>query len=499
MRKRGSITVFLALTLASVMMLFFLLLDLARIYGQRQKADVISDIASQSVFADYNRYLWENYRILAVDASYGNGGGADFSMMEARMQEYLLKNGISPDTRGTDLYKLLTEKCEVAKYGFITDQDGRAFLKQAALQQKSELAVNVVERMVDRNDQVNRTTEESEDVEQLMEDGSDAFRQSGELIEKSDETNTEVDLEGAREAEEEVNPIEQLAEWRDNGILAQVLPESAGISDRSIDLSDAVSKRALASGNGESVTALSAAEKALFADYEKTHFSNYRQNRRHAGLKYEWEYVLCGKSTDKANLAATVTRLLASREAENLASLMADEGKVAQADAHAMALAGWTGNAAIINAVFWGLIASWVYMESVLDVRLLLDGGKVSLIKSPAEWTTTNLLELASWFEVSRKAKDCGHGLTYEDFLLTLSALQSQKTLGLRSLDLLENSLRMQRYYQNVSLDQFLVSAEFSYEYKSAPAFFSLFALSDQKFPILQIKRIRKMSYMDKD
>ena len=58
-RKRGSITVFLALSLAGVMLITFLLLDMARLKGQRQKAETISDIAIMSVFADYNRYLWE--------------------------------------------------------------------------------------------------------------------------------------------------------------------------------------------------------------------------------------------------------------------------------------------------------------------------------------------------------------------------------------------------------------------------------------------------------
>ena len=117
-------------------------------------------------------------------------------------------------------------------------------------------------------------------------------------------------------------------------------------------------------------------------------------------------------------------------------------------------------------------------------------------MKSPAEWTTTNLLELAKWFDVSKKAKESGNGITYEGYLLTLSAIQSERTLGLRSLDLLENSARLHRDYKNLRLDQVVVSADFSYKYSSAPAFFSLFALSDKKFPVLQIERTREMTYL---
>lgn len=490
MKRKGSITVFLSLSLASVLLLFFLLLDLSRIYGQKQKADVISDIAAQSIFADYNRYLWDNYRILGVDASYGSGGGADFSMMESRMQEYLLKNGMSTDTKGREFFQLATEKCEVTQYGFITDDNGRSFLKQAAKQQKFEVAQKALEKALDRNKETEDAAEESEDVDELIDKG-------GEAMTESESIEVEEIPEGMEKpAEDEVNPIDQIKEWKDNGILSQVLPSSAKISDKKVDLSEAVSKRTLARGNCAASEKLSAVDRALFAEYEKTHFSNYRNDLGHDGLSYEWEYVICGEDTDKGNLSGVVTRLLGIREAANFVSLMADEAKVAQADTHALTLAGWTGNAAIVNAVFFGLIASWAYMESVLDVRLLLSGGKVSVMKSPAEWTTTDLLTLPQWFDVNKKAKEGANGITYEGFLLTMSALQTEKTLGLRSLDLLENSARLQGDYGNLRMDQVVVNAEFSYQYSSEPAFFSLFALSDQRFPALKLLRTREMTYL---
>ena len=175
-KKKGSITVFLALSLSSVMLITFLLLDLARLKGQRQKAEVISDIAAQSVFADYNSYLWDNYRILAIDASYGSGSGADFAVMESRMQEYLVKNGRSPDTYGTDLYQLITEKCEVSEYGLLTDQNGRTFLKQAALQQKYEVPEQIVDAAVDRNEKVADDSGKYERVDDLLQAGNDALK-----------------------------------------------------------------------------------------------------------------------------------------------------------------------------------------------------------------------------------------------------------------------------------------------------------------------------------
>lgn len=528
MKLRGSITVFLALSMSGVLLLFFLLLDLARLEGQRQKAEVISDIAAQSVFADYNRYLWDNYRILAVDASYGSGGGADFSQMETRMREYLLKNGLSPDVKGIDLYQLSTEKCEVLKYGMLTDQNGRAFLKQAVCQQKTELPQQAVEAVLNRNGRISSDGDSAGDVEAMISDGDGAIQSSRQLLEdvkrNREETESEnqdvseqtsvtavslaytvtteeqanypVDIEGGELAQTEINPIDQIKSFVHSGILAQVLPGSAQISESGIDLSDAVSRRTLAAGNTSSEEKLNAAEKIIFADYEKTHFSSYRNDLGHDGLKYEWEYVLCGKDTDKGNLASTVSKLLALREAENFLSLQRDRTKLDQADVHALALAGWTGNEAIVMAVYWGLLAAWSYMESVLDVRLLLAGGKVPLVKEPQEWTIGNLLELAAWIPVENKAVSSENGVSYEDYLLSMSALQKQKTLGLRSLDLLENALHRQEHYQNSHVDQMVVSADFSYEYSSQPAFFSLFELSAGAFPVLKINESREMTYL---
>ena len=525
MKRKGSITVFLALSLATVLLLTFLLLDLARLKGQRQKAEAVSDIGTMSLFADYNRYLWDNYRILAVDASYGSGGGADLAVMEGRIRVYLEKNGTSPDTPGKDLYQLLTDKCQVSKYGLLTDDNGRAFLKQAALQQKNELPEQALDAIVDRNRQVEADSGKNGSVDELMQAGRDALKESEEIKKgaeedkkkaargtKADERimavplsvttaekteNTEVDLDGAKKAEDLDNPMDDVTSWMNKSILGQVLEDTSRVSSKKIDLSDAVSKRPLARGNRGSTEPLSLAERALFADYELTHFSSYRRDYGHDGLKYEWEYVLCGKDSDQKNLTAVVTRLLALREAENMVSLLSDASKVAQAQSLATALAGWTGNALIVEGVKWGLIASWAYTESVLDVRRLLSGGKVALIKTSAQWTTGNLLELAAWFDVRRKAKECSGGIDYEGYLLTMSAAQSEKTLGLRSLDLLENSLRLQEDYRNLAMDQMVVGADIEYSYKSAPAFFSIFRLYDRAFPILTIEKKCSMSYLD--
>lgn len=493
--KKGSITVFLSLSLAGVMTFTFLLLDIARLEGQKNKAQTVSDIATMSFFADYNRYLWDNYRILAVDASYGSGGGADFAVAESRMKEYMIKNGLSPETRGKSLYQLSVRKCEITRYGLITDNGGRSFLKQAAKQQKSELPLQLIEEAADTSNKIEEAST-GDSVDEMLEAGQKAIEESEEPS-TDEKTDDSENVQKAERTENANNPMDDIKEWKNKTILSQVLPQSAEISENTIDMSEAVSGRTLARGNDDTVPQLTAEERILFADYEKTHFSNYTNDLRHDGLKYEWEYVLCGKNSDMANLSSTVERLLAVREMENLVSLRKSPDKCLKALNAAEAIAGWTGNQAIVIAVKWGLIASWAYMESVLDVRRLLDGGKISLIKPESEWTTDNLMELTEYFDVSRKAKEARNGITYEGYMLAMSAMQTDTKSGLRSLDLMENALKLQEHYRNCAMDQMVVSVEGDYEYGSEPAFFSLSSFSSGIFPSLKIRKHTDLSYLD--
>lgn len=105
------------------------------------------------------------------------------------------------------------------------------------------------------------------------------------------------------------------------------------------------------------------------------------------------EYILCGKDTDKKNLESSIERLMRMREAANVAHIIADREKLNQTLMIATSLAGFSGNPAVVKIVQIGVVAAWAYVESILDLRTLLSGGKISLIKSAAEWTT----DLKSW------------------------------------------------------------------------------------------------------
>ena len=73
MRIKGSMTVFVALSLLLVISFLMALLEGARAQGLNTCAGLVSDVAIHSVCAEYQPVLWEDYKLLMLDGSYGDG------------------------------------------------------------------------------------------------------------------------------------------------------------------------------------------------------------------------------------------------------------------------------------------------------------------------------------------------------------------------------------------------------------------------------------------
>ena len=68
MKRKGSITVFAALSFMLIAQMLFTLLEVARYHEFEKVLPMNSDSVLESVFADYCSPLWEEYRILGVCA-----------------------------------------------------------------------------------------------------------------------------------------------------------------------------------------------------------------------------------------------------------------------------------------------------------------------------------------------------------------------------------------------------------------------------------------------
>ena len=473
----ATMTVFMGMTILMILSIFFSLLEVLHYVSLREESVMLSKIGIESMFADYCRPMWDEYGILGIDGGYG-GESFDMEMMVNRMEEYLADNvNVGEFSRGGNHLSLSEDQCAVMSYGLMTDKAGAPFMKECAEAAMYGLPESLLDGLTEQAD---FAADGQMDWEDMLEAGDDAYqealeeKQAGQ--ENEDGTEDDQNENGseltAEEMEEIGNPIEMVLEWKDEGILKQVVSMDA-VSAKKLTSENRVSVRRLAKGNSKEEPVVSPADRLLFQYYLSESFSSYTHPKERKGLSYELEYVIGGEDSDKENLAETVERLLVYRGAMNLISFPRGGDKTAKTQAVAAALAAAVANPLIEPVLTTGVTAAWVYAESVLDVRTLLRGGKVAVIKSPEEWTS-DLYALGACLDMDYRARESNSGVDYQSCLIAMLTMVSHDKVGLRALDVIENELRQLPDYRNVKLDNFVYCGTASFGYKANPVFGSL-------------------------
>ena len=183
-----------------------------------------------------------------------------------------------------------------------------------------------------------------------------------------------------------------------------------------------------------------AANKALFTEYILEHLGNYRETKENSVLDYEAEYVLGGKKADKDNLSSVIGKIILIRSGLNLISLLQDGEKRTETYALASGIIGFTGQPVLIKIVQLLIISAWSAAESLTDVKALLEGKKVPILKKADDWNLS-LEGIKNFSEEMITGKDCKHGLTYEDYLRVLLLMQNRKKQYFRTMDILQANM----------------------------------------------------------
>lgn len=463
---KASITVFLSLTIIMVMSLVLSLVEVVHFYTVKKFTEHVSKIGTESSFGDFCRPLFDDYGIMAVDTGYCNST-MDMDKFENRITEYLDSN-LNP--KGASYIRANVKDVNVLEYGLLTDSGGAAFIKEAAKEVGYLLPESVFGDVMRSNKgEISDFNDQSEVDDMLI--GSKNELNNINRTDLVTEEKVESTLSPTDEQllKQNGNPIDSALEWKSKSVLEYVIEDMGKVSqERLIDAN--IPSKEVFSSNSKKTVRVSAVEKALYMQYLKTYFSYYGNENNHSGLKYEWEYVINAKPTDIENLEATINKLILIREATNFAFLTKDAGKQAEALSIATAICAGIAMPTLIEPVKWGIIAAWAYLESVLDVRLLLSGGRIAPIKTAADWTS-NILLFPNYLSPSVKAKENVNGLSYTDYLMELSIILSQNKLGLRSLDVVEDAIIRQPYYESVRIKNFIYQAKVNYCYESTPIF----------------------------
>ena len=242
------------------------------------------------------------------------------------------------------------------------------------------------------------------------------------------------------------NPADYVKEIKAQGILALALPMEKVVSGMTIHPQYYFSHRNISQGIGqlekEENFADKAIENTLLREYFMEKCSSYNKWKESAVLKYQLEYLLSGKESDLENLESVVEQILWIREGINFAYLMSDSKKTAEAESLAAMISVLLFTPEIKDAVKLTLLFAWSYAESVKDIRILLDGNKLPLLKSESTWNTP-LSRLFMFTSYLNDYKVENEGLCYEDYLKFFLSLESEKELLYRFMDLCEMDIRI--------------------------------------------------------
>ena len=442
MRRRGEITVFLSLLLSVVLFFFQALFQSAGYALFRSQLEEALELCEYSVLSEYHRTLWERYELFYLDLGYG-GGAEKTAYLNQQAEKYLNLN-LKPGK---------VKALETWDYARATDQRGMAYYEQAVSVMKAKTGASLLDKLV-----------EYAEYGQQAADGGAAYQEAD-----SRESQKLEDLRRRREEEEEKgtpNPADQVEQLKHGSILNLVLQDPGAVSGKRADLAESPSKRTLPEGAGpRGRNEPGVVNDAWFLAYLLEHFSYasaYLTGESESGpwLDYQLEYLIAGEETDIANLEAVCGRLLAIREGMNYAYLLSDSGKVAECTALAAALVGVTLIPGLVEAVKQVLLLAWAFAESVLDVRLLLNGKRVAFQKDAATWklSLSGALELEDLSGLD-EAEDAD-GLLYRDYLGILLTLTGREKRILRSLDAIEGVVREtdgQWFYVDQCIDAFLI------------------------------------------
>ena len=264
-----------------------------------------------------------------------------------------------------------------------------------------------------------------------------------------------------------------------NRVVLDTLPSGGSGSSYSVD-SLVEKAKSLGSKGGVQSAVANAGSELLFIE---RHFDNavtYAADKD-SYFRNEWEYVIKGSPDDAENLKSVKRYLFLMRNALNLASLYKDPKKVELIISVAESIT--PGPLGIVTQLV--IAEAWALLETKEDMRTLLDGGRVPMLKGPDDWQTglgavldsdevkdklddeskdlldENRGEINKISGISDTASAIKDGLNYDEHLLIFILAMDERVRLLRIMDLVQINMKY-RYYRDFNMMEYYVGTRFS-------------------------------------
>ncbi len=443
-RQKGTITVFLTLVLLVIISLLTTVITSAIEQSMRMRTEMAMDMGMQSVFGEYSRALLKEYDLYFIDSGYGNKNGGSYYTAE-HLRNYIDYN-LKPEkgllfSGSRSMFGMKTKDVRIAMESLATDNNAAVYKRQAIRYAKNKYGISIIEGIKGAKDEYKSSGVEDYDVEEARRENA---RRLKKVEDAKDEEGNPIGYD---------DPVEKIESKR-SGIMKILLPESE-LSGRKIKASELVSYRDINSGSGiiantENLNSLT--NNLLFDVYLADKFSSYVENKGHDGMAYELEYILKGNAEDSKNLKETVRDLLILREGANMLFLQTDAKRKGEVQAIAAAVCLLIAMPELEKTVTEAILFAWSFAESCVDVRTLLNKGKVPLMKDDATWILS-FHQALNFRAHLNDGKRVSSGLNYTSYLRLFLAKESSDKKVYRSMDMIETDLRKMKGNDHFKMD----------------------------------------------
>ena len=473
-RIKGQISVFLALVFLLVAALIAVTLESARASCLDYLTEQAAASAADSVFAAYDSDLLKDFGLLAVRGRRGNtltwtAEAERYARAYLQPADGLVKRG---DRVGLSSLAVRAEDSV-----FLTEDNGRIFADAVLDHMKSAGLGQILHDTLERIGLFDKDGAESfsgtlqnflgsdeYSLEDILGNYGDLKNKAEELIQAAQEGaaggedgsgeggsgNSAPDLSRTNLSE----LLEELKQIREGGILGAVTGASS-ISPLSWTDPERPSllpeeEKDLHAGTAQADFSFD--ETLLLGEFLMERMSCFTEEKG-GGYRYEAEYVITGKSSEREALAAVAGDLMLIRTGLNFAYLCTDSEKLAAAEMLALTVMTALTVPQLAGIFKWILVAAWAAAESIVDLRALFQGKRVVLWKSRTNWKLSALSlggagEEASGFTV---------GLGYRDYLRLLFYLKSGPKAAYRMMDVIQ--AREKTLQSDFRLREYMVGA----------------------------------------
>lgn len=375
-------------------------------------------------------------------------------------------------------------------YGVMTNKESAVIQKEIVDNVKNSM--NAIMEETEQLDYSYNKLSNYENANQLMKESYSCVCKALTEISGYDSSGLSVNYTKPQEKKKKNEILDFVKKIKDDGVLGYVT--DGELSSKKIGNDNIPSKTHSDNNNynwSMSGNFEESVRKALTGQYVFDNFNSYIHNKGISPLEYEVEYIIEGEKSDKENLSKIIDKIVIIREGFNLIYLAKDSVKREEAYQMALAITGFTGMPVVIRITQFLILGAWAYAESIVDVKDLLAGYRVKLMKEESEWnlSLSGIKNLKSTDE-SREKRG---GLSYEDYLRVMLFTQDKSEQILRIMDMIEVNIQ-NKYNKNFKISDCMVGCSVNTEYVVKRIFSSIgyakdyIMYKDDKF-ILQIKQ----------